>query len=330
MKTVTILGEGAWGTAVATLLAYNGYEVKLWCHDARVADEIVKKHVNNRYFAGITLDKKIIPVISLEDAVCGSEWIFEAIPIVYLRSVLLNARSCFSSDQTWVVLSKGIEKDTLFLPTQIIDDIYGANTKKAVVVGPSYAHEVASHEVTATTVASESVAIVLSLQKILANDFFRPYASVDTIGVQVGAALKNVIALGVGILDGIGCNDNMKAFFITRGLAEMAKLAHALGGKEQTVYGLSGVGDLILTSMGRLSRNLEVGRRIGKGEQLATILQQTGYTPEGINTVVALHQYIQKYQLSLPISEMMYQVLFENESIMSMVQELVCRPLEWE
>jgi len=292
MKRVTVIGEGAWGTAVATLLATNGYQVILWCHDKEVAEIIKNKKYNERYLPDIKLSDNIQSTTDLSEALIDVDWVFEAIPVVFLRSLLLQALPWISTDQRWVVLSKGIEQKTLLLPTQIIDDVFNKKVKKAVFAGPSFAYEVATKQITAVTVAAPDCSIGQELQQLLANDFFRPYISLDLIGVQAGAALKNVITLGIGLLDGAGYNDNTKAFFMTRGFHEIVQLACAMGGKAETVYGLSGFGDLVLTSMGKRSRNLEVGQRLGRGEQLATILDQTGYTPEGVNSVASMCQLI--------------------------------------
>lgn len=330
LKTVCIIGEGAWGTAVATLLVQNGYTVKLWCHDPNVADAISKKRENNRYLPGILLDEKIQPTTDLTQATCDVRWVFEAIPVTFLRPVLQEAKACFSPDQVWVVLSKGIEQETLLLPTQMIDEIFGPDTQKAVFAGPSFAQEVATKQITAVSIAATDCDIGLQLQGILANDYFRPYITTDMIGVQVGAALKNIITLGIGLLDGAGYNDNAKAFFLTRGLHEMAQCAQALGGKQETIYGLSGVGDLVLTSMGKLSRNLAIGRQLGKGQILDEILQETGYISEGINSVKSVCQLGKKLSLDLFICNSIYHIIFEQQSIATMFEKLMQRPFEWE
>jgi len=330
MKTITIIGEGAWGTAIATLLATNGYTVKLWCRDKIVAETISKKRYNERYLPGVELPINVRPTTDLSEALYDVEWVFEAIPVVFLRSLLLQALPWVSSKQRWVILSKGIEQETLLLPTQIVDDVFSNKVKKAVFAGPSFAYEVATKQITAVTVAATDCSIGQELQRILANNYFRPYISLDIIGVQVGAALKNVITLGMGLLDGAGCNDNAKAFFMTRGFNEMVQLAYAMGGKPKTLYGLSGFGDLILTSMGKLSKNLEVGQRLGRGEQLAAILEQTGYTPEGINSVRSMCQLIERYNLNLSICRGIYAIIFEKKSVQAMLDQLIAQPLSWE
>ena len=330
MKTITIIGEGAWGTAIATLLATNGYMVKLWCFDKIVAETISKNRYNERYLPGVKLPTNIKSTTNLSEALSDVDWVFEAIPVVFLRSLLLQALPWISPKQRWVILSKGIEQETLLLPTQIIDDVFSGKVKKAVFAGPSFAYEVATKQITAVTVAATDCSVGQELQCMLANDYFRPYISLDIIGVQVGAALKNVITLGVGLLDGAGYNDNAKAFFMTRGFHEMVQLACAMGGKPETLYGLSGFGDLVLTSMGKLSRNLEVGRRLGRGEQLTAILEQTGYTPEGINSVTSTCQLVERYNLNLSICRGIYAIIFEGESVQAMLNQLTAQPLSWE
>ncbi|MGB8366969.1 MAG: NAD(P)H-dependent glycerol-3-phosphate dehydrogenase [Candidatus Babeliales bacterium] len=330
MKKVTIIGEGAWGTAVATLLATNGYEVLLWCYDKQVAKTIAKKQINERYLPGIKLPDAIKPETDLKKVLVGIDWIFEAIPVLFLREVLEKASRWISADQRWVVLSKGIEQKTLLLPTQIIDDVFHKKIEKAVFAGPSFAQEVATKQITAVTVASTSCIVGKELQQLLVNDYFRPYSSLDIIGVQVGAALKNVVTLGIGLLDGAGYNDNAKAFFMTRGFHEMVQLACAMGGKAETLYGLSGFGDLVLTSMGRLSKNLKVGNRLGKGEKLTSVLEKTGYTPEGVNSVRSVCQLMEQYALDLTICRGIYKVIFEEESVQTMLNELIKQPLSWE
>jgi glycerol-3-phosphate dehydrogenase (NAD(P)+) len=315
MKKVCVLGDGAWGTAVATLLAHNGYQVALWCHDAADAQAIARTRVNERYLPGQVLSELIISTASLEVAVCDTRWVFEAIPVQYLRSVILDAVPFFAPDQVLVVLSKGIEKDTLLLPTQIIDDACGDSHKKVVVAGPSFAADLAQQQVTAVSVAATDCQLASELQAMLENDYFRSFVNTDLIGVQVGGAVKNVITLGVGMLEGAGYKDNTKTFLVSRGLDEMAIIAKALGGNPATVYGLSGVGDLMLTALGKLSRNLAVGTRLGRGDALQTILDELGHIPEGINTVQTIKQLMQKHHLQLPICNAVYEIIFAGKKI---------------
>lgn len=329
-RSIAIIGEGSWGTAVATLLAHNGYTVKLWCHDPEVKKSIETTRINTRYAPDITLDKKIIPLTDLQEVVADCSWIFEAIPVTYLRSILLQCKPFVSSDQTWVVLSKGIEQKTLLLPTQIIDDVFSISVHKAAVMGPSFAYDLLRKESTAVAVAAETCEIGVPLQQLLANDYFRPYLSLDLIGVQVGAALKNIIGLGLGLLEGAGCADNTRAFLVTRGLHELKQVCVALGGKAETVYGLSGVGDLVLSALGKHSKNVEVGRQLGKGTSLQEIIDKIGYTPEGINTIQSLHTLIKNKSLNLPVCQGIYQIVFEQKTIEEFLKKLINKPLEVE
>ncbi len=327
-QTVAMLGSGAWGTAVATVLAKNGHVVKLWCHSHAVSEEINNHRSNEKYLPGIKLHENIQAVTDLDEATCGVKWVFEAIPVKFLREMLEKAQSCFDSDQVWVVLSKGIEQDTLLLPTQIIDDVFGSDTHKAVFAGPSFADDVAREQLTGVSVAATHCDLGFELQALLQNDYFRPYIATDMIGVQVGAALKNVITLGVGLLDGAGYTDNTKAFFITHGLHEMVLCAQALGGERNTLYGFSGVGDLVLTSMGSLSRNLMVGKKLGAGDELQAILDATGAIPEGVNTIKSVYQLMRKHDLNLPICQGIYEVVFENKKLEVMLKQLMAEPLD--
>ncbi len=330
MKQIAILGEGAWGMAVATLLAQNGHSVKIWCYHAEVVEQINTQHRNEKFLPGIALDPSIKATSDMKEALCDAHWVFEAIPVKFLRSVLQEAKPCFDSDQVWVVLSKGIEQDTLLFPTQMIDSVLGASVKKAIFAGPSFAQDVAKKQITAVTVAAPDCDQAKELQQLLANDYFRPYITTDMIGVQVGAALKNVITLGVGMLDGAGYTDNAQAFLLTRGLHEMVQLATHLGGKQETVYGLSGLGDLVLTAKGSLSRNLDVGKRLGSGQPLEEILKETGYIPEGINTVQSVYQLMEKEKIDLPICWGIYEVIFTDTTVEQMLKSLMHEPLSWE
>lgn len=327
---IALLGEGAWGTAIAQLLAHNGYTVHLWCHESEVAQAIIRDGENKKYLPGIRLNKKIIPMTDMAQAVCGVRWIFEAIPVAYLRSVLEHARACATQDQVWVILSKGIENKTLLFPTQMIDDVFQLPIKKAVFAGPSFANEVAKGSITGVTIGATDCDLSRELQQMLQNEFFRSYATTDMIGVQVGAALKNVISIGIGILDGAGYGDNPKAFLLTRGLNEMGVLAQALGGRQETLYGLSGVGDLVLTSMGKSSRNREVGRRIGVGEKLDAIMAETGYVAEGINTLKSVLDLAQAHRVQMPICQGVYEVVFGTASVADMMQRIMDESIDSE
>lgn len=329
-KTVAVLGGGAWGTAFSTLLAHNGNNVRLWCFEPEVAQAISKDRYNERYLPGIQLDERIQAVTQLEQALSDVTWVFEAIPVKFLRTVLQQCKPFFSSQHRWVVLSKGIENDTLLFPTQIINDVFETTVRTAVVSGPSFAKDLAQKKITAVTVAAAESSVCIELQEMLACDYFRPYRSDDMLGVQLGGAFKNVLTLGIGMLDGAGFGDNTKAFLLTAGLKEMVSCARALGAKEQTIYGLSGVGDVVLTSMGGLSRNLAVGKRLGSGQALERVLKETGFIPEGINTVRSVYQLAEREGIVVPILSGLYHVIFGDQTVEGLLQKLMARPLEVE
>ena len=330
MKKVSILGAGAWGTAVACLLADNGYQVIVWCHEPAVADAINSTRINERYLPGVKLLPLIQATADLQEAIAHAQWIFEAVPVKFLRSVLEQAKPFYTSSQKWVIMSKGIEQNTLMLPTQILDDVFKADVHKAIFSGPSFAADLAQKQITGVTIAAQSCDIGLELQSMLANSYFRPYISLDIIGVQAGGALKNIIAIGMGILKGAGYTDNAQAYLFTRGLHEIVQLTTMLGGKRETVYGLSGAGDLVLTAMGNLSRNMLLGQQLGAGKSLSAITAEWGTLPEGINTVQSIHQLAAKHSLDLPICNGLYELIFNNKPTESFLRELMARPLELE
>jgi len=213
------------------------------------------------------------------------------------------------------MLSKGIEQDTLMLPTQIIDDVLKMDVEKAVCVGPSFADEVVRKRFTAVVVASNNNAYTQQIKSMLENDYFKVFESSDMIGVQVGSALKNVIALGIGILDGAGYGENAQAIVLAKGLRDMITCAQALGGKKETMHGLAGVGDLILTCKGGLSRNVMVGRYFGQGKSLEKVIEDEGVTPEGVNTAQSIYELAQKHKISLPVCEGIYDIVFAGKSV---------------
>lgn len=330
MSKIAVLGEGAWGTAIALLLADNGHEVFLWCYHKEVAEGIAQTRCNDRYMPGVTLPKNIIPTNDLSVVFKDSDYIFEVIPVKYLRTVLEQAKQYYRDDQTWVVLSKGIEQETLLFPTQIINDVFQADVHASVLAGPSFAKDIVEKKITAVTIAADTCKQGEALQQLVATPYFRPYITTDVMGVQAGAAFKNVLTLAIGILDGARYTDNSKAFIFTRGLHEMAHLAVTLGGLKETIYGLSGVGDLMLSATGSLSRNLEVGKKLGYGQDLETILKETGYIPEGINTVQSMHELICKKDLQLPICNGVYAVIFQKKSVHNFLDSIMSLPLTQE
>lgn len=303
---VCVLGDGAWGTAIATVLAQNGFEVNLWCYNAQVADSINKHNINNLYFPDLVLDKKIKAFTDINQAIKDSSWIFEAIPVKFLRTIL-NQITSLNKEQKWVVLSKGLEQKTFLLPSQIIDDVFKYDVKKIVVSGPSFAHDLVQKKFTCVEIAGSND-IANQLIPIMQNDYFKLNYVDDLIGVQVGGAFKNVVTIALGIADGLGYSDNTKAYIFTKGLHEIAILAKHLGGKGETVYGLSGAGDLVLSAFGKHSKNLNLGLNIAKGLKVNELQN----LPEGINTLQSAYELIKANDLKLPLIYNLYKIIFSN------------------
>lgn len=318
---IAVIGEGAWGIAIATILAYNGHNVNLWCYDPDVVTSIKTSGINERYMPGVKLSPLIHPTTSMEEAVSGVEYIFEAIPVKYMRSVLTQAEPFVKPEHQWIVLSKGIEQETLMLPAQIVEDIFGT-TQYAVCMGPSFAREVVNRQFTGMVLATKDTTQSTKIKQLLENEYIKISESDDIIGTQIGAALKNVIALGVGILDGAGYGENTKALVLTYALQDMVVCSQALGGRIETIYGLSGVGDLVLTCMGGLSRNLMVGTYFGRGQSLEEIIREKGVIPEGVNTAQSIYTLAQKYGIMLPVCQGVHDMIFKGLTVDLFLKQL--------
>jgi glycerol-3-phosphate dehydrogenase (NAD(P)+) len=301
MKKVGMLGGGAWGTAVATALAHNGYEVILWCFEQDVVTDMRSAHSNKRYLPDVKLSSLIVPTYNLSDVFQQTEIVFEAIPVAHLRSVLEQAKQYVMAQHRIVVLSKGLEHETLMLPSQVVTDVLGNEVRVAGAAGPSFAYEFAKGYLTGLSVASDNAVFRKDVHALLRSSYCCTYDCDDLIGQQCGGAFKNVLALGLGILEGAESSCNTRALVFTQGLAEIALCSTVLGGKKETLYGLSGVGDLVLTSMGKLSRNAYLGRCLGQGRTVESVTEELGLTPEGVNTVFSVHELAQCYSLDLPV-----------------------------
>lgn len=310
---VCVIGEGSFGTSFATLLANNGFAVNLWCYHIEVVENIKVKGINERYLPGIKLDSKIVPTANMSQALEDVKWIFEAIPVKYLRSTIELTKYHGNNKQIWVLLSKGIEQNTLMFPDQILNDVFQNKVRKAVISGPSFAMDLAQKQITAVDIASTENEILQELNKILSNEYFRPNLTNDVIGVQVCGAIKHIAALAIGISDGAGFSENTKMYFLNIALKEISILIELLNGNPSTIYGLSGIGDLVISSFGKQGRNLLVGKKIGQGQKLQDILNETGFVPEGINTLESINQLILTKNISLPFCKAIYEIIFEGK-----------------
>lgn len=319
MNNITVIGEGAWGTAIAQLLARNGYTVTLWCHDATVAAQIAQQRHNSRYMPGIALDTAINPVTDMALAL-QPQIIFISTPVPFLRSVLEQIKPHYKTHHILVMLNKGIENKTLLLPTQMLTAVLGAFAQTAVVAGPSFATQVMQGCITALVVASARQSVATTISSMLSNAYIRPYTTVDVMGAQVAAALKNVIALAGGMADGAGWCSNTKAFLFTRGLQEMVKVAQLFKGQPETIYGLAGVGDLWLTATNSTSRNYQIGVAFGQGKKMEL---PTDSMPEGLNTLRSVQELAGRDALELPICHALYKCLYENGSLEELSNALI-------
>lgn len=303
MKPIGILGEGAWGTAIASVVAYNHYSVLLWCYHQSIHDEIALKHTNSRYAPHARLSEHIIPTQNLEALFKECETIFIALPVQYTRSILSQVSSIALHNARIVILNKGIEQEHLLFPTQIVSECLQGSFSQAVLMGPTFAHDIMNQSLSGIGLAALNTRDIEYITQVVQTPFLKITATSDLIGMQLAGAYKNVIGILIGLLQAQKLADNTQAYFMTVAYQEMVLLAQKLGAHKDTVYGLSGFGDIVLSMMGKQSRNVHVGRLLGTGKILKEILETTGYVPEGINSVVAFEQLRKNYNLSMPLLE---------------------------
>ncbi|MFH1994130.1 MAG: NAD(P)H-dependent glycerol-3-phosphate dehydrogenase [Nitrospinota bacterium] len=329
---VSVIGGGAWGTAVALLLADKGLAVSLWAYEAELCDDINLKRENTLFLPGVSLSPNITATNNLKEGVSGASTVILASPSHVLRGVVERIKEHIDPQVNIVCLTKGIELDTLKLPSQILDDILPADISRrsAYLSGPTFAKEVARKLPTAATIASKDEDAAHKMQHLFNTDYFRTYRHSDVLGVELGGALKNVIAIGAGISDGMGNGHNALSSLITRGLAEMIRFGTALGADPVTFTGLSGMGDLVLTCTGDLSRNRTVGMRLGKGETLDNIIGEMKMVAEGVKTTKSAMALSKKYDVELPIIGTIYSILYDGQSPKEAIRQLMRRGLKEE
>lgn len=326
MNDVAVLGAGAWGTALAIHLARTGKRAKLWGRDAGLVDRLRRDRVNGTYLPGAPIPPAVAPTASLEEAIVGADAVVLAVPSHSVRALLRRAASTVGSETTIVSATKGFELGTLNRMSEVIGQELGADRPVVVLSGPSFAAEVARAAPTAVSVAGRRGDVVRRVQQeFRAGTCFRLYASDDVVGVEVGGAVKNVIAVAAGVVDGLGLGPNALAAVVTRGLAEISRLACALGGRRETLAGLSGLGDLVLTCTGGLSRNWHVGRELGSGRRLDEILAGMQSVAEGVKTTAAALELGGRHGVDLPITAQMGAVLAGRVEARAAVEELMLR-----
>jgi len=321
---ISIFGSGAWGTAIALLLRENGHRVTLWSKFADEADAL-RKTRKNPLLDGVWIPGEINITSDIGEATYGADVAMIAVPSFAVRETAEALCGKVGEDCVVVSMSKGIEKDTSSLFTSILKETLGIGRPIASVSGPTHAEEVARRIPTACVAASEDITVAERVQGLLMNDFFRVYTSTDVIGVELGAALKNVIALSAGVCDGLGYGDNTMAMLMTRGLAEIADLCVKMGGRKETLAGLAGLGDLIVTCMSRHSRNRRAGLLIGSGMSAQDAMREVGAVVEGYYAANAAHGLAISMDVDMPICLEAYKVLFEAKSPMIAMKDLMRR-----
>jgi len=326
MKTIGIIGSGAFGTAMATVAARAGRTVTIWSFERDVVDEINSRHTNDTYLNGVPLDPNIRATTDF-DEVCKTDAVLIAVPTVHLRSVISQAAAHWKSGVPALICSKGVERDTCKLMSEVVRDCLGSDAIIATLSGPTFAAEISRDLPAATLVACPDIGVAERLAKALTSPCFRTYSSDDIIGAQLGGATKNVLAIACGIVTGKGLGDNARAALITRGLAEINALGLVLGAQSHTLMGLSGLGDLTLTCNAMQSRNFSVGYRLGQGESLEHILAGRKTIAEGVHNAATVAELARRNQVDMPICLAVEAILNVNADLDAIIHGLLSRPL---
>ena len=323
------MGGGAWGTALARLIARQGVATRMWVLEPEVASSITDRHVNATYLPDIELPEHLRATTDLEEATAGADVVVSAVPTQHVRSVFSGHADVLREARVLVSVSKGIEVDSLQTPTEILAEVVPFELASRVVAlsGPSFAREVGVDYPTAVVAASRSIDDARRIRDLFSTSTFRVYSASDVVSVEIGGALKNVIAIGAGISHGLGYAQNTRAALISRGLAEMMRVGVARGGEPLTFAGLSGIGDLVLTCSSDLSRNRTVGRQIGEGRTLSDIVAATHTVAEGVKTTLAAQRLAEVTGIEMPITEQIHRVLYDDADPAQALHTLMSRTL---
>ena len=332
VRNIAVIGAGSWGTTLANLLAQKGYPVTLWCFEEDLAARMQQSHINDLYLPDIKLSKNLQTTSDLTAAVTEKQLLLFVTPSQVTRRVLEQTLPNLAPHALVVSASKGIENESLLLLSQVFEELLPQSMHRQLgfLSGPSFAKEVSSGMPTAVVAAAQELCVAEEIQKIFSTEVFRVYTHNDIIGVELGGAMKNVIALAAGVSDGLGFGHNTRAALITRGLAEMTRMGIKLGGAAETFSGLAGMGDLVLTCTGDLSRNRSVGIELGRGRSLDEILSGMQMVAEGVKTTLSAYQLAEKLGVEVPIIEQMYLILYQNKSPRQAVSDLMLRDLRAE
>lgn len=331
-KRIAVIGAGSWGTALAIVAARNHHKVKLWAREAEVADRINRARRNPFYLSEFELPDDIQATTSLEDAIDGAHFALLVVPSHAMREIVGRLRPRLRSELVLVSAAKGVENSTLMRMEEVVADVLRESfiPNYVALSGPSFAIEVAKGDPTAIVAASSDPESSELIQHSMSSSLFRIYTNTDVVGVEFGGAVKNVVAIASGIVRGLGFGTNAVAAIITRGLAEMTRLALAQGARVETMAGLAGLGDLVLTCTGELSRNRHVGVQLGRGRKLADILSEMREVAEGVKSTKSIYELGQRLGIEMPITANIHALLYEDKPALDAANELMGRPLKRE
>lgn len=332
MKQISVIGGGSWGSAMALHLGRKQHPTRLWIREPEVYESTCRTRENQTFLPGFEFPPSVSFSHALECAVKDADFVFIAIPSEYCRDMYGRIRDSLRPDTLVVSLTKGIEKNSLKRMSQIIEEVLGPSHRGGICAlsGPSFAREVAASHPTAVVVAAQDLALAREVQHLVSFGHLRAYASDDLVGVELAGALKNVIAISAGISDGLDFGSNSLAALITRGIAEITRLGIAMGARGETFAGLAGIGDLVLTCTGKLSRNRHVGYELGLGKPLTEIVSGMQMVAEGIATTLSAHQLAERMQVDMPILEQVHQILYNDKDPRLALQDLMARKLKSE
>jgi glycerol-3-phosphate dehydrogenase (NAD(P)+) len=331
MYSVGVIGSGSWGTTLANLLAKNSIDTHLYVRKKALFETIKKTRQNSIYLPSVKLSESLNISNSIEEVMKRCDVLLLSVPVKYLRESLLAIKPYVRNNHIFINSSKGIENDTFFRPSDIVKDVLGIESSRfALISGPNFAKEVAQELPAATVVASKNDNLAKTLQVMFSNSYFRAYTASDVAGIEIAAAVKNVIAIAVGVSDGLGFGNNAKASLITRGLAEISRIGLMFGAKLHTFMGLAGMGDLVLTATGDLSRNRRFGFELSKNRTADEILSSMVMIAEGVNTVKSIFYFSKQQGIDMPISKKVYEIIYENKNPEIAAAELMERPLKKE
>ncbi|MDI6698119.1 MAG: NAD(P)H-dependent glycerol-3-phosphate dehydrogenase [Candidatus Saccharicenans sp.] len=332
MNRFAVIGAGSWGSAMAYYLGRLGFPTRLWVREEDVLANLFQTRINHTFLPGFEFPVTVTFHKTIAEAVEGSEVIFVAVPSQFCRQIYQRMDECLKKGQLIVSLTKGLEQKTFKTMTEVMEEIFDSSRKLklAVLSGPSFAREVAAGHPTALVLASRDQAQARELQETISSRQLRIYTSTDVIGVELGGAVKNVIAIAAGISVGLGYGNNSRATLITRGLVELTRLGQALGARKETFYGLAGLGDLVLTCTSEMSRNYRVGLELSRGKSLKLILSEMKMVAEGVRNTLTVHKLANHKKIEMPICQQIYEVLYRGKPAHKALEDLMSRSLKEE